>query len=80
MKDPITGFGITDAFRDAELLAVAMDDALAGRKTWDEAGAAYQQQRDTAAMPMYEMTTKMAAGEMEFGSLAAIPDAAAPAG
>ncbi len=78
MKDPITGFGITDAFRDAELLAVALDDALAGRKSWAEAGASYQQQRDAAAMPMYEMTTKMAAGDMElFGAL---PTASAPAG
>lgn len=78
MKDPITGFGITDAFRDADLLAVALDDALAGRKTWDGAGAWYQEQRDTAAMPMYEMTTKMAAGELDFAS-AGPPPVQAPA-
>jgi flavin-dependent dehydrogenase len=78
MKDPITGFGITDAFRDADLLAAALDDALAGRKTWNQAGAWYQDQRDAAAMPMYEMTTKMAAGELDFAS-AGPPPVSTPA-
>ena len=32
-RDPITGHGISDAFRDAELLADALDDALARRPT-----------------------------------------------
>ena len=30
-RDPITGHGISDAFRDAELLACALDDELTGR-------------------------------------------------
>jgi 2-polyprenyl-6-methoxyphenol hydroxylase-like FAD-dependent oxidoreductase len=36
-KDPITAQGISDAFRDAELLAAALDDALTGRRPADEA-------------------------------------------
>ena len=64
MKDPVTGFGITDAFRDAELLATALDAALSGRQPAEDALASYQQQRDTAAMPVYEMTLAMASGEM----------------
>jgi flavin-dependent dehydrogenase len=64
MKDPTTGFGITDAFRDAGLLAKALDDTLAGRVPAEEALAGYQSQRDAAAIPIYEMTLRMASGEM----------------
>ena len=39
-KDPITAFGITDAFRDAEAAAAALDDAFAGRRPYDDAMAA----------------------------------------
>jgi flavin-dependent dehydrogenase len=59
-KDPITGQGISDAFRDAALLADALDKGLSGRRPVDEALAAYQEQRDSAAMPMYEFTSQMA--------------------
>jgi flavin-dependent dehydrogenase len=64
MKDPVTGFGITDAFRDAELLARALDLALSGRLLADEALAGYQERRDLDATPVYELTLQMAAGEM----------------
>jgi flavin-dependent dehydrogenase len=64
MKDPVTGFGITDAFRDAELLATAIDAAFAGRQPWDEALNGYQTKRDTAAIPLYEMTLAMASGAL----------------
>ena len=37
MKDPTTGFGIADAFRDAGLLAKALDDVLSGRAAADDA-------------------------------------------
>ncbi|HEY8173537.1 MAG TPA: FAD-dependent monooxygenase, partial [Dehalococcoidia bacterium] len=72
MKDPTTGLGIADAFRDAELLARALDDTLSGRAAAEVALAGYQDQRDAAALPMYDVTLKMASGEMSF-------DAAAPA-
>jgi flavin-dependent dehydrogenase len=64
MKDPTTGFGIADAFRDAALLAHALDDVLAGHAAPEDALAAYQQQRDAAAIPIYEMTLQMASGEL----------------
>jgi flavin-dependent dehydrogenase len=64
MKDPVTGFGITDAFRDAGLLAEALDAALSGREPSEEALAGYQSRRDAAALPIYEMTLQMASGEM----------------
>lgn len=69
MKDPVTGFGITDAFRDAGLLATALDLALSGKSPADEALAGYQERRDAAALPIYEMTLRMASGDM--ASLAA---------
>jgi len=56
VKDPCTAQGITDAFSSAELLADAVDDALGGRRGWDDALAGYQRRRDEAAMPMYEFT------------------------
>jgi flavin-dependent dehydrogenase len=64
MKDPTTGLGIADAFRDAGLLAHALDETLSGRTPAQLALGAYQSQRDAAALPMYELTLQMASGEM----------------
>jgi flavin-dependent dehydrogenase len=64
MKDPTTGFGIADAFRDAGLLARALDLVFSGRLPAAQALAGYQTRRDAAAMPIYEMTLTMASGEM----------------
>ena len=36
-KDPITAQGITDAFRDAESLATALDESFSGRRSFDDA-------------------------------------------
>jgi 2-polyprenyl-6-methoxyphenol hydroxylase-like FAD-dependent oxidoreductase len=62
-KDPCTAQGIADAFRDAEMLAEAIDAGLSGRRPLDEAVADYERQRDEAVMPMYEFTSQMAAFE-----------------
>jgi flavin-dependent dehydrogenase len=59
-KHPITAFGITDAFRDAEAVASALDDAFAGRRPYDDAMADYQQARDEEALPIYEFTNEFA--------------------
>jgi flavin-dependent dehydrogenase len=56
VKDPCTAQGITDAFSCAELVADAVDDALCGRRPWDDALADYERRRNEAAMPMYEFT------------------------
>jgi flavin-dependent dehydrogenase len=53
-KDPLTSHGITDALRDAELLAAAID---AGS---DEALADYQEQRDAASLELFEATDSIA--------------------
>jgi flavin-dependent dehydrogenase len=63
-KDPSTAQGITDAFRDAEMLADALDDGFADRRPLDQALAAYQRRRDEAAMPMYEYTCQFATIEL----------------
>ncbi len=59
-KDPITAQGISDAFRDAELLAGAIDDGLAGRRPLDDALAGYERARNEAALPLYEFTHDLA--------------------
>jgi flavin-dependent dehydrogenase len=62
-KDPITAEGITDAFRDAELLVEAIDAGLTGRVPLDEALAAHEQRRNEIAMPLYEFTCNIASME-----------------
>jgi flavin-dependent dehydrogenase len=59
-KHPITAFGITDAFRDAEALASALDDAFAERRPYEDSMADYQRARDEEAMPIYEFTCDFA--------------------
>ena len=59
-KHPITGLGITDAFRDAELLVSALDDCFAGRRSYEDALAGYQRERDEQALPLYELTAEFA--------------------
>jgi flavin-dependent dehydrogenase len=60
-RDAITAYGICDAFRDAELLAVALDRALDGDGEETTALAAYQQQRDQALREIFEITCRLAA-------------------
>jgi 2-polyprenyl-6-methoxyphenol hydroxylase-like FAD-dependent oxidoreductase len=60
LMDPVTGQGIADAFRDAELLTDAIAGAHEGRSTLEAALAGYQERRDAAARPMYELTTDLA--------------------
>lgn len=59
-KNPITAEGITDAFRDAELLAGAIDATLSGAQTDAAAFGEYERLRNEAAMPLYEMTCDLA--------------------
>jgi flavin-dependent dehydrogenase len=60
-RDAITAYGISDAFRDAELLAVALDRALDGDGEETTALAAYQQQRNQALREIFEITCRLAA-------------------
>jgi 2-polyprenyl-6-methoxyphenol hydroxylase-like FAD-dependent oxidoreductase len=60
IKDPITGRGMSDAFRDADLLATALHSAWSGQQPLDTALASYEQQRNKASMPAYEFTCQLA--------------------
>jgi 2-polyprenyl-6-methoxyphenol hydroxylase-like FAD-dependent oxidoreductase len=60
IRDPITAQGISDAFRDAERCAVALDEAFSGKRTFDDAMAAYQEDRDEYVRPIYEFTCMLA--------------------
>ncbi len=60
VKDPVTAQGITDAFRDAELCADALDAAWHGSRSYDQALSEYQQRRDERVLPMYEFTGQLA--------------------
>ncbi len=62
-KDPNTGLGISDAFRDAELLAEAIDEGLRGARPLDAALADYERRRNEAAMPLYAFTCQLASLE-----------------
>lgn len=61
VKDAITGQGISDAFRDAELLVAALDVGFSERQALDSVLAEYEQKRNAASQPMYEFTAQLAA-------------------
>jgi flavin-dependent dehydrogenase len=59
-KDPITAQGISDAFRDAELCATALDETFTGGRSFEDAMATYHRTRDAAVLPIYDFTTQLA--------------------
>lgn len=59
-KDPVSANGISNAFRDAELAARAIDQALRDAPEKD-AFAQYHSQRDSMSQDLYEITSEMAA-------------------
>jgi flavin-dependent dehydrogenase len=59
-RDPITGHGITDAFRDAELLALAVDRSLRDPADETVEMAAYGHGRDAALREIFALTRAMA--------------------
>jgi flavin-dependent dehydrogenase len=59
-RDPVTGHGLSDAYRDAELLASALDQALRRVLEPDVALAAYQHDRDRALHSVFDLTVAMA--------------------
>lgn len=52
-KDPYMALGISDALRDAEILADAMGDGLSGKASMEEALAGYEAQRNAASEADY---------------------------
>lgn len=59
-KDPITAQGISDAFRDAELLADALDAGFTGTRSLDEALGEYERIRNEETRGLYELTYDLA--------------------
>jgi flavin-dependent dehydrogenase len=59
-KDFITAQGISDAFRDAELCAAALDESFSRTRTFDEAMEDYRTTRDAHVLPMFEFTCQLA--------------------
>lgn len=59
-KDPISAHGLTDALRDAELLADAVVAAASGARPEHEALAAYQATRDRLSLPLFVVTDRIA--------------------
>jgi flavin-dependent dehydrogenase len=59
-RDALTGHGLSDAYRDAELLAAALHHALRGAVAADHALADYQRQRDRALRRVFDLTVALA--------------------
>lgn len=59
-KDPYLALGVADAFRDAELLAEAIDQGLTGVQSMDQALAGYERRRNEMAMPDYQINIQLA--------------------
>jgi 2-polyprenyl-6-methoxyphenol hydroxylase-like FAD-dependent oxidoreductase len=55
-RDAVTAHGISDAFRDAELLAVALDDTLRGRTDEVTALGGFEAARDEALGEVFDLT------------------------
>jgi 2-polyprenyl-6-methoxyphenol hydroxylase-like FAD-dependent oxidoreductase len=62
-KDPLATHGITDAVRDAELLALAADEGLNDPEAMPAALARYQQQRDHLSLPLLVTADRLASYE-----------------
>jgi 2-polyprenyl-6-methoxyphenol hydroxylase-like FAD-dependent oxidoreductase len=58
-RDPITGHGITDAFRDAELVARALHEVFTGQRSEDDAGRLYHQLRHELVHELFEATVAL---------------------
>jgi hypothetical protein len=59
-KDLTTAHGITDALRDAELLAIALEETLDGRSTPAETLGHYEQVRDELSVLFFAITDRIA--------------------
>jgi flavin-dependent dehydrogenase len=63
IKDPLTAWGISDAFRDATLCTTALAESFSGTRPFDDAMADYQKERDEHSLPMFGLTCGFATME-----------------
>jgi 2-polyprenyl-6-methoxyphenol hydroxylase-like FAD-dependent oxidoreductase len=71
-KDPIGAHGLTDALRDAELLARAVIASTSGTTGETEALGEYQAERDRLSLPLFATVDRIAGfgwTEAEIGGL-----------
>jgi flavin-dependent dehydrogenase len=68
-KDPITAHGITDALRDAELLARAVLDAPRGGQAQLNALHDYERTRDRLSEPLFDITERIASYRWDLAQL-----------
>ena len=58
--DPITAAGITNAFRDAELLSAAIDAGRSGGESLDRTLARFEERRNASSLPLFAFSRDMA--------------------
>jgi flavin-dependent dehydrogenase len=58
-KDPFLAHGISDAFRDAQLLADALERAMAGGARYEDALGGYQRARDAAVAGLHDLNVRL---------------------
>jgi flavin-dependent dehydrogenase len=68
-KDPLTAHGMTDALRDAELLARAVVDVARGGASEEQALAGYQDTRDRLSRDLFAVADRVAAYDWEMDEL-----------
>jgi 2-polyprenyl-6-methoxyphenol hydroxylase-like FAD-dependent oxidoreductase len=68
-KDPLSTYGITDAFRDAELLARAVVAGAASDHAMRIALCRYQAERDRLALPMHPIVDRLASHQWDLGQV-----------
>jgi flavin-dependent dehydrogenase len=59
-KDPFQALGICSALRDADFLAAAVHQGLAGQRPWSEALMTYERRRNQATIPEYRANIEWA--------------------
>jgi 2-polyprenyl-6-methoxyphenol hydroxylase-like FAD-dependent oxidoreductase len=69
-KDPISAHGLTDALRDAELLARAIAATAAGRATETDAFGDYHQTRNRVSLPFFDLVDTIASMRWTDGEIA----------
>jgi 2-polyprenyl-6-methoxyphenol hydroxylase-like FAD-dependent oxidoreductase len=68
-KDPATAHGMTDALRDADLLASAVLEVLAGAAPERQAMTAYQATRDRLSRRLFEATDAVASFDWDLDEI-----------
>ena len=68
-KDPLSTYGITDAFRDAELVARAVVVGAASDHAMRIALCRYQAERDRLALPMHPIVDRLASHQWDLAQV-----------